>query len=1158
MRCRAGSVHRPLCIPLPINPLCVHYHIWKHQRRHDGGATLGNTGGGVNLTVGSGYTGKGGPVEIEAGESNEATGRPVIITRGEGTASTRGAMAMRSPNAGAEGVRGAIVMGEGTTSAGTSGEVPAATGGSVTITSGDSTATTNDAITVRSPNAGAESVSGVVVLDSGNTTSDTRSIFRRGSGAATPGAGGAHTAFGNTGAVAIGSGAALRGTRGNLSMTVGDGETSEDGLVEVAARELPAATGGSVTITCAITMRSPNAYYRGRHRGHCGELGRSCIDNDRNRHRTMAWSGSLAAGTTSTGGSFALALSTGAATTSGAVTDGNNAIVTIVLANAGPTGHGRVMTFTSGSTTSGNAAAVRNSSGVTPGGTRGGLNLTVGSGNISEGGPVEISADWSVSLAAGAASTGGSFTMVAGRGTSSMGETITVMAGVEGTNGVALVTAAERVGTSDELVAASSGAATDGNNVNIAIVSHNAGPTGHYRIVIFTSDSAAALRGTRGNLSMTVGDGETSEDGLVEVAARELPAATGGSVTITCAITMRSPNAYYRGRHRGHCGELGTATTSGAITVRPPNTGTEDVSGAVVLGLRYDNLRPQRFSAHRKLTGRAGSGRSGESHDGNRRPQHGRDTHVGGRNGRDRRSCADGGRNRHQTTADWSVSLAAGAASTGGSFTMVAGRGTSSMGETITVMAGVEGTNGVALVTAAERVGTSDELVAASSGAATDGNNVNIAIVSHNAGPTGHYRIVIFTSDSAAALRGTRGNLSMTVGSGETSEDGLVEVAARTTTSATSGMMRTVNCVAAPRAGRAVSLTVGTGTYTGGGTLTGDALRDTGRYRNRTTGNGYTGEGSLVATAAGITSFGPSRSVVIKSGAATSGAGGAVGLLVGTSAYATGGTLTSAADIGVTEVDAGKSTAATGRSVTITNGAGTATTSGAITIRRPNIGVAGLSGAIFSCSGTTDSGPSGMVLIGSGAAMSGAGGAASLTVGTGAYTTGETLTLVAGTDVTGCPVSMAAGTGTTSTETTARTCLVEVAVGESTAATGGSVTITSGEGTVTTSGTIITRSPNAGAEGVKGAVVWGLGTTSSGTNGNTGTVKIGSGAALGATGGDRALAEGSGNTGEADLFEGAAGESIAATRRSVNITSGDGTANTSGAITIRDRPMSVT
>ena len=92
-------------------------------------------------------------------------------------------------------------------------------------------------------------------------------------------------------------------------------------------------------------------------------------------------------------------------------------------------------------------------------------------------------------------------------------------------------------------------------------------------------------------------------------------------------------------------------------------------------------------------------------------------------------------------------------------------------------------------------------------------------------------------------------------------------------------------------------------------------------------------------------------------------------------------------------------------------------------------------------------GKSGTVLIGSGAASSGAGGAMSMTVGTGT-TTGGALTLSAGTGVTGGPVSMSAGSGTTSTGGA-----VSIAAGAG--STGGAFSVVAGEGSGSTGGAII-------------------------------------------------------------------------------------------------------
>ena len=74
-----------------------------------------------------------------------------------------------------------------------------------------------------------------------------------------------------------------------------------------------------------------------------------------------------------------------------------------------------------------------------------------------------------------------------------------------------------------------------------------------------------------------------------------------------------------------------------------------------------------------------------------------------------------------------------------------------------------------------------------------------------------------------------------------------------------------------------------------------------------------------------------------------------------------------------------------------------------------------MSGAIALSSGATSAGAGGEVLIGIGGATRLASVMLSLTVDTSAMGTGGTLTVAAGTGVTDVPVSMEAGTGTTST-----------------------------------------------------------------------------------------------------------------------------------------------
>merc|ERR1711871_180481 len=75
---------------------------------------------------------------------------------------------------------------------------------------------------------------------------------------------------------------------------------------------------------------------------------------------------------------------------------------------------------------------------------------------------------------------------------------------------------------------------------------------------------------------------------------------------------------------------------------------------------------------------------------------------------------------------------------------------------------------------------------------------------------------------------------------------------------------------------------------------------------------------------------------------------------------------------------------------------GTSTSSGSITIKTPDAGDAGISGALVFSSGTTSSGSSGSLSIGSGHAVGGKGGAITVTVGDGNVGTAGAISITAG------------------------------------------------------------------------------------------------------------------------------------------------------------------
>ena len=73
-------------------------------------------GGDISLSVGSGTLAAGGDITLSAGESTTDTGGGIWVSAGHGTATSSGAIAVRTANAGTNGVSGALSFSSGTTS----------------------------------------------------------------------------------------------------------------------------------------------------------------------------------------------------------------------------------------------------------------------------------------------------------------------------------------------------------------------------------------------------------------------------------------------------------------------------------------------------------------------------------------------------------------------------------------------------------------------------------------------------------------------------------------------------------------------------------------------------------------------------------------------------------------------------------------------------------------------------------------------------------------------------------------------------------------------------------------------------------------------------------------------------------------------------------
>jgi len=601
----------------------------------------------------------------------------------------------------------------------------------------------------------------------------------------------------------------------------------------------------------------------------------------------------------------------------------------------------------------------------------------------------------------------------------------------------------------------------------------------------FTISTGKAEGGSGGDISINVGEGDTGIGGAMTLTAGKTnaSAAVGGAVTITAGEADDGSNGGTGGDMELAAGAgadvggavsittgVGTAASSGAMTLATANAGLTGNSGDVSL----------KTGAGGTTSGNSGSLELATGHSANAGATGDVSITTGDATG------GNGG--------DITLKVGDGDTLAGGAMTLTAGKTNASaaVGGAVTIKAGEadDGSNG----------GTGGDMELAAGAGADVGGAVSITTGVGTAASSGAMTL----ATANAGLTGNSGDVSLKTGAGGTTSGNSGSLELATGHSANAG------------ATGDVSITTGDATGGNGGDIT---LK---------VGDGDTLAGGAMTLTAGKTnaSAAVGGAVTIKAGEADDGSNGGTG---GDMELAAG----AGADVGgAVSITTGVGTAASSGAMTLaTANAGLTGNSGDVSLKTGAGGTtSGNSGSLELATGhSANAGATGDVSITTGDATGGNGGDITLKVGDGDTLAGGAMTLTAGktnaSAAVGGAVTIKAGeaddgsNGGTGGD-------MELAAGAG-ADVGGAVSITTGVGTAASSGAMTLATANAGLTGNSGDVSLktGAGGTTSGNSGSlelatghsanagaTGDVSITTGDATGGNGGDITLKVGDGDT----------------------------------------------